>query len=107
FQKHSLDNAILLILILKVGFAGLTMFSYLKNKYNKGKTLYIFSSSYALMGYIVVYYFNIMWLDAIYLAPLIMLGIDKIIEGKKSWLYGISLCLAIFSNYYIGYMLCI
>ncbi|NLM63106.1 MAG: YfhO family protein, partial [Mollicutes bacterium] len=38
FPKHSLDNAILLILILKVGFAGLTMFSYLKNKYNKGKT---------------------------------------------------------------------
>ncbi len=107
FSKQSLDNAILLIISLKIGLAGLTMFSYLKGKYEYRKTLYIFSSCYALMGYIVVYFFNSMWLDAIYLAPLLLLGIDKIIAGKKSLLYGLVLFLVILTNYYIGYMLCL
>ena len=107
FSKKTLVNGMLLIISLKIGLSGLTMFSYLKKKHKKKVTLYLFSSSYALMGYIVVYFFNIMWLDAIYLAPLLLMSIDKIIDGKKSLMYGIVLFVSIFSNYYIGYMLCV
>ncbi|MDD2490329.1 MAG: YfhO family protein [Bacilli bacterium] len=107
FSKKALVSGMLLILTLKIGLSGLTMFSYLKRKYNRANSIYIFSTSYALMGYVVVYFFNIMWLDAIYLAPLLLIGIDKIIEGKKSLFYGIVLFMAIFSNYYTGYMLCV
>ena len=35
------------------------------------------------MGFITVYYFNIMWLDVIFMAPLVILGIDRLFEGKK------------------------
>ena len=59
------------------------------------------------MAYNVNYYFNVLWLDAVYYAPLMLLGIDYIIKNKRSLLYGIILSLAILSNYYIGYMLCI
>ncbi|MDD4706566.1 MAG: YfhO family protein, partial [Bacilli bacterium] len=107
FSKKALVSGMLLIITLKIGLSGLTMFSYLKRKYNRGNSLYIFSTSYALMGYVVVYFFNIMWLDAIFLVPLLLIGIDKIIEGKKSLFYGIILFMAIFSNYYTGYMLCV
>ena len=48
-----------------------------------------------------------MWIDAMYILPFIVLGIEKIIDSGKCKTYIIALSLAIFSNYYIGYMLCI
>ncbi len=99
----------LLISILKLSTSGLTMFHYLKKHYKDKKDIYllIFSISYALMSYNIAYYFHILWLDSLYLLPLMCLGIDNIIEKKKSGLYGISLFLSILCNYYIGYMMCI
>jgi uncharacterized membrane protein YfhO/putative flippase GtrA len=94
--------------MLKLSLSGTTMYLFLKNRFDKDKwIILLFSTSYALIAYNVNYYFNIMWLDAVYLAPLILLGIDKIVDNKSSLLYGISLFIAIISNYYMGYMLCI
>lgn len=107
FNNQTIPYAMLLILLLKVGLSGLTFNIYLKDKMNNKVYSLIMSLCYALMAYSVNYYFNIMWLDGIYLAPLILLGIDKLIDGKSIKLYTISLFLAIFSNYYIGFMLCI
>ena len=50
---------------------------------------------------------NIMWLDGVVLLPLVILGVDKLINENKCKLYVISLFIAIVSNYYIGYMICI
>ncbi|NLL44436.1 MAG: YfhO family protein [Mollicutes bacterium] len=108
FSKPHLTWGILLIVILKISLSGFTMYLYLKNHYHKDSLiLLIFSTAYALMAYNVNYYFNVLWLDAVYYAPLMLLGIDYIIKNKRSLLYGIILSLAILSNYYIGYMLCI
>ena len=85
------------------------MYSFLKYHFKDKKDIYllVFSTAYALSLYNIGNYFQIMWLDNMFLAPLILLGIDKIIDSKKPLLYGISLFLAILSNYYIGYMNCI
>lgn len=48
-----------------------------------------------------------MWLDGMIFLPLIILGLEKIIKENKSLLYIITLSISIFSNYYIGYMICI
>lgn len=108
FSKRSLPQAILLLMTLKISLSGLTMFLYLKTHYKESKTeMLIFSTSYALMGYVVNYFFNIMWLDVIYLTPLLLIGIDKIIRKENSLFYGIILFLIVFCNYYIGFMVCI
>ncbi|MDD2518764.1 MAG: YfhO family protein [Bacilli bacterium] len=107
FSNETLVIGMLLIISLKIGLSGFTMYTYLKSKYNHKNTLFIFSSCYALMGYMVVYFFNIMWLDALYFAPLILMGIDKIIKGKSSLMYCIFLFMSILTNYYTGYMLCV
>ena len=67
----------------------------------------IVSICYALMAYNINYYFHVMWLDGIFLAPLIILGIERLIDENKSILYGITLFLAIICNYYIGFILCL
>lgn len=108
FSKVHLTWGILLLIMTKLSLSGLTMYIYLSKTFNKDKLiLLLFSTSYAFIAYNVNYYFNIMWLDGVYLAPLILLGIDRLIKNKGSLLYGITLALALISNYYIGYMLCI
>lgn len=108
FKKTDLNYALITILMIKIGLSGLFMFIFLRYN-NKMKTmnLIIFSTCYALMSYSFAYYFHIMWFDCIYLLPLVMLGIDKLINKKSGLLYGMSLFVALFSNYYIGYMICI
>ncbi len=107
-SKTHIQDAMLLITIIKISLCGLTMYLYLRHKFPKlGSIILVFSTIYALIGYTTNFYFNIMWLDGVYFAPLILYGIDRIIANKSSLLYGISLALAIISNYYIGYMLCI
>ena len=95
-----------IIMLLKFGLCSLFMNIFLSYKYKDRYTNLIFSVSYALMGFTTVYYFNNMWFDVIYMAPLVMLGINKLIEGKINT-YVITLALAIMFNFYIAYMLCI
>jgi len=66
----------------------------------------LFSLSYALMGYTIVYQLNLMWLDGIIFLPLIAYGLEKLMTEKRGWIYSVFLGLALFSNYYIGYMIC-
>ena len=48
-----------------------------------------------------------MWLDGMVLLPLTTLGIENIVNNKSWKLYFISLAIMLFSNYFIGYMICI
>lgn len=66
-----------------------------------------FGILYAFCGYFIAYYWNVMWIDAMYILPFIILGIERIIDTGKTRTYFFALILAIFSNYYIGFMLCI
>lgn len=89
--------------LIKISLSGLTMYKYLIYQ-NKNNHALIFSTSYALSSYMVCNYFQMMWLDAYLLAPVLLLGIDKLINEKKYILYSIILFLIILSNYYMGYM---
>lgn len=108
FDKYSIPEFIFLINIIKIGLSGLTSYHYFKNTF-KGKESpsLVFSIVYALMAYNIVYSQNIMWLDGVYLLPIIFLGIDNLIEKEKPVLFCTSLAVSIFCNYYIGYMSCI
>lgn len=108
FTKNNLVNGIYFLTLLKIGLSGLTFMFYLNKSY-KIKNIYalLFSISYALMSYNIVYIMSLMWIDAVILLPLIALGIEKIINHNRSFTFMMCLTLALISNYYIGYMLCI
>lgn len=65
------------------------------------------SCIYAMSGYVAAYNWQIMWMDGIMLTPLIFLGLWKMQREGKSFLYYVTLALAIWSNYYIALMICI
>ncbi len=107
FPVSKLSVATFVMLLLKLCTSGLTMYIYLSSYFKDKKYLLIFSTSYVFMSYISAYFFHIMWMDAVYMLPLVMLGIDRIVEKKKPTLYIISLMVTILTNYYMGYIICL
>lgn len=97
-----------ILVIIKLALCSFTMNIFLSYKFKKNSfEIFVFSFIYALIGYNINYHSNIMWLDGVIMLPLILIGIDKIINNKKDLLYILTLFFAIITNYYIGYMLCI
>lgn len=66
----------------------------------------LFGIFYGLSGYMAAYSWNIMWLDCIFLFPLIICGLEDLIVRGRGLLYCISLAFCIYSNYYISIMVC-
>lgn len=104
FDKTQFPYAVVLLTLLKIGFCGLTMQYFLKCK-GATQGRFLFSTSYALMSYNIVYQQNIMWLDAVILLPLIVLGLERLIEENRIVLYVVALTAGLTVQYYIGYML--
>ena len=93
--------------VFKIGLCGLTMAYYLTKKFKTERYFVIFIAIfYAMSGYIAAYYWNVMWLDCIWLFPLLMLGMERLYYNKKPFLYIITLALSILTNYYIAMMEC-
>lgn len=108
FGHKNTFEAIASMIAIKSVLSAMSMSYYLK-KSQKNNTLAIsaFGIMYAFCGYFIAYYWNIMWIDAMYILPFVILGIERIIDLGKPRVYLFALIFAIFSNYYIGYMICI
>lgn len=107
-NASSLPLMITVVTTLKIATCGLTMYVLLNYLYkNKILTNLTLSLSYAFSSYMIVFHFNIMWIDAVIMLPLIILGLTRIFENKKPYLYSILLAVSILSNYYTGFMTCI
>lgn len=116
-KSHVIEFMTLLI-ILKISASGLTFFLYIRHHYkligkdgrmhkNQMIPALVFSTAYALSGFVAAYSWDIMWMDCIALFPLIMIGLERLVQEKKAGLYYITLALCIFCNYYISIMICI
>ena len=108
FGHKNTFEAIAAMIAIKAVLSSMAMSFYLKKSQKaNGFTIVAFGIMYAFCGYFVAYYWNVMWIDAMYILPFVVLGIENIINRGKCSIYIIALVFAIFSNYYIGYMLCI
>ncbi len=113
FPKKFLMEGVTLILLLKIGLAGSTMAVYLraivweKDKRSADISLVGFATLYALCSYVMAYYWCIMWMDAVALMPLCILGLHKILDGRSGVFYTVCLALVVFINYYMAIMVCI
>ncbi len=108
FPEGMITESLYTILLLKCGLSGMNMCVYLHKSHPTQPTSeVIFSVMYALTSYAVVMQHNTMWIDCLLFFPLIMLGIESLIKYGRYKLYVLTLAVAVFSNYYIGYMVCI
>lgn len=67
----------------------------------------VLSIVYAFCGYGMFYYQNNIWLDMMYLFPLLMVAFKELFEKKRIIPYTVMLTLMMIVNYYICYMIVI
>ncbi|MBE6755037.1 MAG: hypothetical protein E7555_01050 [Ruminococcaceae bacterium] len=107
FSHENIPVAIGVMIFTKATIASATFTWYLKK--SLGKHSYItagFGVLYAFSGYFIAYYWNLMWLDAFAILPIVLLGIERIINKCKPLTFILALALTMFSNYYMAYMVC-
>ncbi len=109
FPEKMMLEGLLFLFLLKTAICGGTFGFYMHKTLKDPKPWVIISFSvfYALSSYAVVQQHNTMWIDALMWLPLITLGIEQLIKYGKFKLYTAFLALTLFSNFYIGYMVCI
>ena len=109
FTAKTMPVFIMFVTCFRAGLASTFMLMFLSANDNKriDNITVVFSSSYALCGWFISFFWNIMWCDAVVLLPLIALGLRKLLLEHKYGLYIVSLAIAIVSNYYAGYFLCL
>lgn len=108
FGHINVPEAIAAIVLVKAAASAYT-FTYFAGKITKKSTVATaaFGLLYAFCGYFVAYYWNIMWLDAVVMFPIVMLGIWYIINERKYLPYVLSLAYIMMTNYYMAYMVCV
>ncbi len=94
--------------VIKIGLCGAAFAFYASRRFQtKDIQIVWFSVFYALSGFVAAYNWNHMWLDCLWLAPFVILGLEELVKNGKYKMYCISLCASIFTNYYLSIMLCI
>lgn len=106
--RSMMCGSVLLMQLAKIGTCAVTFAYYIKNA-KKAKTLSVilFSTTYALMTYVVVELMNPMWIDALVYLPLIVYGAEKLIDKGRMLPFIIPLALMFIAHFYIGYMVAI
>lgn len=105
-RKEDMIFFVNILVLIKLTFSSLTASLYFvlcKDKLNRGLAA-AFGVMYALCGYGMLFYQNIMWLDIMILFPVLMIGLDRLIKKQSILVYMLSLAAVMIANFYIGYM---
>ncbi len=101
-------QAIMIMQICKVGACGATFCIYAqKSKKLSAYPALIFSIMYSMMAFVVIQLINPMWIDGPILLPLIILGVEYLIDDGRKINYIIPTALMFVANFYIGFMVAI
>lgn len=105
FPNKEMPFALMLLTVLKIGLAG-TSFAWFSFKRFPGSGLstLLCAVCYALMSYNAAYSLCIMWLDGVIWLPLILLALERILDGKGFGPFVAALTVCFFSTWYISYM---
>lgn len=106
FPNTEMPFALMFLTVLKIGLAG-TSFAWfsLKRFPGSGLSSLLCAVCYALMSYNAAYSLCIMWLDGVIWLPMIILALERILDGKGFGPFVAALTVCFFSTWYISYMI--
>ncbi len=95
------------IILLKIATAGFTAYLFLRLRYRPGVAMLALSSAYALCGFATCQSNNIMWLDGVYMLPVMALGVYELVHRERAWVLFVAVALATLFNWYSSYIDCL
>lgn len=105
FDNSQMPDAMYIILLVKIGAMGATFWIFANRTFQLPEwSKVILSVSYALMSFTIAYSIMLMWLDALIYLPLILLGIQRLMDLQKPTLLFVSYLLLFVTNYYMAFM---
>lgn len=107
FKPEKLPLAISILVILRYGISGLTASVYFVRRRKCGFSALLFSTCYALMSFNIVNAENTNLRESGLVLPLVIMGLEELIENRSFRTYIWALAGAIFLNFYSGYQICI
>ena len=113
FKRENIIYAFSYLLLIRIALIALTTYIFFDKIYKKSENesnslefwKVLFSVMYALSGYVLISYTNIMWLDVVAIFPIFCLGIHRLLTQNKSGLFIATLTLSLIISYYISYMI--
>ncbi|MGT2680532.1 glycosyltransferase PgfM2 [Streptococcus ratti] len=102
-----LNLAVFLVTLLRQGFAGLSFYYFLHKRYEayRNRLLSVcIAAVYGLSGFLIVHQVNPNFLDNLILLPLLIIGLEKILDGKGSLKYSLVLAAMFITQFYTAYM---
>lgn len=110
FSKDQVPVSYNLAAVLKMGMASLTMTWFLQDRFNNKISmlpLMGLSIGYGLMHYNLYQIWSAMWLDGVYMLPLMMLGVYRAVHFGSIGMLSVSTALSILLNWYTGGINCL
>lgn len=107
FDITQYPMAFTLVSLLNFCLSGLTMYILLKDCYGHRISNLIFSTAYALNGFLVANVFQVNFFACIPVLPIMVLGLRRIFNDKSPLIYILSLAYSLLMNFYFGFMLCV
>lgn len=109
FDIENLQMFVFVITLIKLVLIAVAFNFFLNERFknlDKGYVI-IATMSFVFSQYVIGQMTNIMWLDGVYLLPIMMWGVYKFVwEDKKGVLF-ITVAISILFNWYTGYMNCL
>lgn len=104
--ESMLITSLLIMQLAKLGTAAVTFGYFLRKRRGMEEVpSLIFSTLYSMMAYAVIQLIDPMWIDGLVFLPLIMAGIEYLVDDGRRLNYIIPLGLMFVANFYIGYMI--
>jgi len=105
FPKANLLDGIFVVLLAKIGLCGLSFYTFARRTLSAEKwTALLFSTSYALCGFVVIYSDNMQWIDGVIWLPILIMGIETIRQKGRCAYYPFAVAALIISDFYISVM---
>lgn len=114
FEKSNLHVYFDLMVVLKLSLASMTCCYYLLKRFEKNicKDIHlifavILAVGYGLSQYSIAQCSNMMWLDGVYMLPLIMLAVYRVVNNSSLWRLTVVIAYSILANWYIAGINCL
>lgn len=115
FEKADIHSFYNLAIALKLAVSAVTFLVFLHGRFEQsfwiGKEVrllgILLSAGYALSQYNLAQCDNIMWLDGVYMLPLILLGVYHVVQKNSGWRLSVFVGLSILFGWYTGGINCL